>query len=346
MAVFAGKTFNEKVFLQYMESVPRTRVNALLNSGALRRNADVANAFSGSQVGSFFAIEPFYGRIGGDAQNYNGSDDLTSNTTPTYERGMVVVGRMNSWTEKDFSSDITGGVDFVGEIARQVAAYWEDVDIDTLYRILSGVFAMSGTGDDEFVESHTTDISEGTGAAALVGATSLNTAIQKACGDNKFRFSMALMHSLVATNLENIGALQFLTQTDANGIQRDLSLATWNGRLVLVDDTTPYDPETGVYTTYLLGDGAFDFEDVGVKEPFEAFRDPFTAGGQDTLCYRQRKVFAPNGISFTKESVASFSPTDAELADGENWTLVREAGSGTSTIDLKSIPIARILSLG
>ena len=47
------------------------------------------------------------------------------------------------------------------------------------------------------------------------------------------------MHSQVATNLENLNLLAYLKYTDANGIQRDLSLGTWNGKVVLVDDSMP-----------------------------------------------------------------------------------------------------------
>ncbi len=33
--------------------------------------------------------------------------------------------------------------------------------------------------------------------------------------------------------------LKFMTQTDKDGIERELALATWNGRLVLIDDGMP-----------------------------------------------------------------------------------------------------------
>ena len=49
-------------------------------------------------------------------------------------------------------------------------------------------------------------------------------------------FKVAIMHSVVATHLENLNLLNYLKYTDANGVQRDLGLATWNGRLVLIDD--------------------------------------------------------------------------------------------------------------
>ena len=82
---------------------------------------------------------------------------------------------------------------------------------------------------------------------------------------------------------------------------------------------------------------------------YEMARDPKTNGGQDTLYTRQRKVFAPKGISYEKTSQASLSPTDAELSNGANWALVH-SGEATesqrSYIDHKAIPIARIKSRG
>ena len=102
------------------------------------------------------------------------------------------------------------------------------------------------------------------------------------------------------------------------------------------------------YTTYILGDGAIDYEDVGVKIPFEMDRNPAKNGGQDTLYARQRKVFAPYGISYTKSSQSKLSPTDTELANGANWELVNDGGTGANKkyMDHKQIYIARIISKG
>ena len=78
-------------------------------------------------------------------------------------------------------------------------------------------------------------------------------------------------------------------------------------------------------------------------------RDPKTNGGEDTLYTRQRKVFAPYGISYEKASQTSLSPTDTELKNGANWALVHSGeatASQRSYINHKAIPIARIFSRG
>ena len=103
------------------------------------------------------------------------------------------------------------------------------------------------------------------------------------------------------------------------------------------------------YTSYILGDGAIDYENIGAKKPYEMDRNPAKNGGEDTLYVRQRKVFAPFGISFTKANMASNSPTDAELKNGANWELVHSGESVAANrtyINHKAIPIARIISKG
>ena len=111
--------------------------------------------------------------------------------------------------------------------------------------------------------------------------------------------------------------------------------------------TTPAAVVNTAYTTYVFGDGAIEYTNCGAKVPAEMSRDPKTNGGQDTLYNRQRKCFAPYGISFTKAVMSTLSPTDAELANGANWELVNTGGNNNKQyISLKAIPIARIISLG
>ena len=354
---FDSKSFNPVAFGKYVERIPAVKRNEMIKSRALRGNQQIREAFS-SQTGTAYATLPMKGRIGGAPQNYDGQTNITAQKTTTFERGVVVVGRAQAWTELDFSTDITGGEDFMDNVAQQVAEYWDGVDQDTLLAVLEGIFAMTGAKNLEFVNAHTHDITSVEGedkdgnALNCVGATTLNTAIQKASGDAKSKFTLAIMHSAVATNLENLRLLAYLKYTDKEGVTRDLGIATWNGRAVLVDDGMPVeaiaaadDAEAyNIYTTYLLGDGAIDFEDIGAKVPFEMDRDPAINGGQDTLYSRQRKVFAPFGISYTKKSQATHSPTDAELKNGGNWSLVHNGS--TEYIEHKTIPIARIKSRG
>ncbi len=359
MPKFNHITFNGEAFGAYMERVPKLTHNEIIKSGVFKGNTEIRKAFS-NQTGTGYAILPYYGNIGGEALNYDGKTNIDAKKVLTSEQGVVVVGRANAWVEDDFAEDITGGVDFMKNVAMQVTEYFEEVDQKTLLAILEGIFKMTGTDSAKFVSEHTLDLTSGVMGlesdtkkatknldvtAGFMDATSINTAMQKACGQNKNAFALAIMHSAVATNLENLNLFSYLKYTDANGIQRDLTLGTLNGRLVIVTDEGLYD-DSEKYTTYLLGKGSFSYEDIGAKVPYEMSRDPKTNGGQTTLYARQRKCFAPMGISYTKSSQVSLSPTDAELKNGANWKIIGDDDANSETIDHKMIPIARIISKG
>lgn len=354
---FNAKTFNEEAFGRYMQAVPDVKRNKLLESGAITGNAELRNLFA-SQTGSYFGTIPFYGNLDQtEPDNYDGATDITADTTITYQQGVFVYGRAKAWTEKDFSYDITGGVDFMANVRDKLIKYWYNVDQDTLLATLKGIYSMTGAKNLEFVNEHTNDISALEGDLANVGPTSLNNTIQKACGDNKDIFSLAIMHSQVATNLENLNLLGYLKYTDSKGVERDLGMATWNGRLVIIDDSMPTEvvaaddeaqtPEYTKYTTYVLGNGAINLEDIGAKVPYEMARDPKTNGGEDTLYTRKRKAVAVPGFSWLNKNVKSLSPTKAEIATGSNWSLINDGSSSpTKYYDHKAIAIARIISKG
>ncbi len=463
---FDSKSFNAEAFKYMVDRVPNLKMNEIKKSKALAGNPDIKDAFS-SQNGTAYARIAMRGLLEGDAVNYDGQTNITATSTKTFEQGVIVVGRAKGFVEKDFSYDVTGGVDFMQNIANQVAAYKDGLDEDTILAILKGIFSMSGdTKSVEFVNKHTHDITNGVGDASKVGATTLNTAINKACGANKKKFALVFVHSDVATTLENLNLVEHLKYTDENGVQRDLQLATWNGKLLVIDDDLPtkasvatqgvwtikvdtkatagdkieicgtvftwvangetvgtYDIEipstdnatnqaaaiqtklnaitTGDiadfawtvssttvtatqkatapgavctaevdagaatmaitltnttapveatdYTTYVLGEGSISFEDIGAKVPYEMARDAKTNGGEDTLYIRQRKCFAPFGISYEKASQATLSPTNAELENGANWILVHSGEAQASDRDYinhKAIAIARIISRG
>ena len=340
MSVFNSKNFNAEVFGKYLEKMPRVKQNALLKAGILRGRPDLKTVLVDQSGGNFISV-PMTGLIGGTPLNYDGNTDITATNLETFLQNMIVVGRAKAWQEKDFSQDVTGH-DFMADIAAQVADYWDDVDQATLLAILTGIF---GVTTNSFASDHTLDITGET--VKTVGAATLNNAIRKAAGANKDIFTVAIMHSVVATNLENLQLLEYMKYNNGAGIQQDMSLATWNGRTVLVDDDVPVDTSgtDPVYTTYILGAGAFDFCDCGARVPNEIYRDPTTKGGQEMLITRQRKLFAPRGFSFVQPGTAIVSPTDAQLATAARWTVVKDT-AGTGYFDSKAMPFARILSEG
>lgn len=358
MAKFDSKSFNPQAFAAYVKKIPNVTKTELAKSGAVGSNEQAASALS-NQTGSLYARVPYFGRIkGSTSQNNDGGTDITSTNTTTYEQGFITASRMDSWTERSFIKNIIAGVDFMDNVASQVGDYKMEVKQAMLLAILKGVYAMTTTGTTvpakaakEFIEKHTYDITGKTGDEARVGAATLNKAIQQACGDNKNVFKLVIMHSEVATNLENMKLLKYMTYTDADGIERELALATWNGRTVLIDDNMPTtdvaksgDVEAyTAYTTYVLGEGAIILDDIGDFVPYEMSRDPKTNGGQDTLYVRDRYIVGVDGISFEKPSSITASASSTDLEIGANWNIIND---GTNAIPHKAIAITKIVSKG
>ncbi len=377
MGVFDSKVFNAEAFQRYVNTIPSVKRNALLKSGVLFENRELAEILK-DRAGGNYLVEPMFGRIGGAAQNYDGATNLAPVSTGSYKQGKVVVGRMKAWKERDFADDISGA-NFMDNVARQVSGYWDDVDEATILAILKGIF-----GNPIFANTHTTTL------ATAITATTINSAIQKAGGELKDFFALAIVHSAVATQLENLKIVQYALYNDADGIQRPVGLGYVNGKALIVDDNVPVS-ETGAtytltsdsavnpakiyykkvgsdyevvtvpktsglssyyeqtvagthtYTSYILGNGAFEYCDCGVKVPYEMDRNPLTNGGETILIGRQRKLFAPRGFSFVYSAMASNSPTDTELASASAWEFVKN-GDDDDSYPLKAIPICSIVS--
>lgn len=389
MAKFDSKSWNPLVWEKYMRKVPNTKENALIKNGLLNEKPNMTARLR-DEVGGNYFTEPIKGLLDGEVLNYDGVVSLTATSRDTFEQGKIIIGRMKGWTEKDFSTELTGE-DFM-PLAQEVKEYYDEVDQNDLLSILKGIFNMTDTGTD-FIKKHTYKVNK------ELEATDMNKALQQASGDKKKVYKTSFMHSMVATDLENLQLLNFLKYTDSNGIERDLTIGTYNGKLVVVDDEMPTnevastyaltsdtDIEEGKtyytrsgstgnyvytevenptkanlstyyevtkegyteYTTYVLGDKFFDYDNVGVKVPYEMDRDPATNGGIDTLYTRQRKLFVPKWISFTKNQMASASPTPSELADGRNWEVVNNGKSGSDKkyVNHKMIPLVQIISRG
>ena len=342
---FLGFPFDPELFLLQWQAAQDPVLTALFDSAAVQSNGTIANLISN---GSDLYTIPFYNVLGGEPDNYDGTSDIRTTATDGGSQSGVVYGRAHSWKAQDFVVDFNSGADPMKQITSQVAKYWQKRRQYIMLKILNGVF---GTSDDtggylaEWQE-HTTNIAT-TGASVAeankLGATTAGDAIQKAVGDHASQFSLAWMHSKVANNLAGLNLLQFRKYTDPMGVERQLSLADFNGMTVIVDDGVPVvdsDSATGQkeYTTYLMGVGAIQYAKAPVKTPTEIGREAREQGGYDYLVTRLRETQHPNGFTYTlPNSGYTHSPTDAQLEAAAQWKIA---------VKPKNIAMAKIISNG
>lgn len=345
MATYLGYNFDPELFLLNWKNEQDPTLTALYDSGVVQANGEIQSLIAN---GSDFYTIPFYSVLTGSVLNYDGATDITATATTGKAQSGVVYGRAAAWSEKQFIRDYNSGADPMKQITSQTAKFWAKERQKILLKILEGVFGITGNANWAKHTVNLAAVAPESGTATVtddnkVGAATAAEAIQAAVGDNSDIFTMAVMHSAVALNLAKLEQLTFRTQTDANGMQRQLKIADWNGLTVVVDDGVPTASSTAVtgameYTTYLLGQGAIQRADAPVTNPVETDRDSMTAGGTNYLITRVRETMHPNGFSFTKPSSGyTASPTDAQLAAKANWSVVG---------DPKCIAMAKLVTNG
>lgn len=344
MAEHLNFHYDPEIFLARWQAETDPVRLALLNSGAIVNDAMIADMIKGS--GNYYTI-PFYSVLAEDEpQNYDGQTDIVATETSDFAQSGVVFSRAKAWTARDFVQDFHKA-DPLSSITSQVAKWWDKYRQRQMLSLLGGIFAISDDsteGWDEW-QKHTTNLTAAGSSvteANKVGAASAAEAIQKAVGDNAGIFTAAVMHSMVAMNLAKIEQLEYLTNNDANGMRRDLRLATWNGLTVVVDDRVPVTASGSAsgemeYTTYLLGNGAIRRASATVEKPVENHRDPMKNGGMDTIITRVRETIHPNGFTFVAPSNMAVSPMDDVLFASQNWKLAANP---------KNIAIARLITNG
>ena len=352
MEKFRDKIFNEEVFEKYLRTLPSTKENSLIKNGLFT----VVNKYKekmSEQSGGYAVLEPIKGRIGGAPVNYDGNTNIPKGSErDTFFQRKICYGRAKAWGEYDFASDVTGA-NFMAE-AQEVKDYWDENRQGVVLSILKGIFSMTGGVDGAFVTKHTYDVTGATNPN--LSADALNRAAQQALGDKKAKLDVIFMHSAVSTNLEGLNLIDFLKYTDSDGIERDLTIGTFNGRLVIVDDDMPVTEvaETSegagdgynAYTSYVFQKGFFEYENIGAAKPSELARDPYDKGGKTDLITRVREMIVPMYISY--KGTGSVSPTNANFESGSNWELANNDKTGANKVyvDDKLIPVARIISRG
>ena len=301
MEIYRGKIFNEQVFEKYLRTLPSTKENSLIKNGLFT----VVNKYKAKltdQTGGYAIEEPIKGRLGGTPTNYDGSTDIAKGTErTTFHQRKIAYGRAKAWGEYDFSAEISG-TNFKAE-ASEVKEYWDENRQGEVLAILKGIFGMSGGVNGQFVEKHTYDISEAGGDNAKLGADAMNRAAQKALGDKKANLDIIFMHSVVSTNLEGLNLINFLKYTDADGIERDLTIGTFNGRLVIVDDEVQelngYDEATSATTGALKvvssspSDGQIKLTDVTGSDfyPADVAANDYVVAANKYVCYAFKRGF-------------------------------------------------------
>lgn len=311
--VIVPELFNPYVINRTME------LSALFQSGIVVNNAEF-NALASEAARTHNM--PFFEDLQGESEAILEDKPTAKNKITSNKDVSTTIYRKMSWAASNLAAALAGS-DPMKAIDDLVAAFWARDMQKELIAILAGVF---GSYTDESsatvipMADHILDLSSmSTAAAKIISASAFIDACQL-LGDAQSQLSGVAMHSATKSYLKKQNLIA--TERDSTGVEFE----TYQDRKVTVDDGCPVD-SSGIYTTYLFGNGAIALGNgspVGLVAT-EVDRDPDSGAGVDTLYNRKAFILHPRGIAYTgkvRENVET--PTREELRNAENWNPVYE----------------------
>lgn len=301
--VIVPEVFNPYVVQRTME------LSALFQSGIAQRTPEFDRLAS---VGAKTVQMPFWGDLTGDDEVLDDQNALTPGKIQASKDEAVILRRGRAWGANDLAANLAGD-DPMRVIGDLVASYWVRRYQAALIATLEGVF------DSPSMATNVHNIAGETGEDAVISAKTTVDAAQK-LGDAKGELTAIIMHSATEAVLKKQDLIEYIPAS-TNGTDR---IPTFLGKQVIVDDGVPFDTNMGVAVTYLFGPGAIAYGEgnpVGFV-PTETDRD--SLAGEDYLINRRTFILHPRGVRFTSQNVSGVSPSNAELADGDNWERVFE----------------------
>ena len=252
---------------------------------------------------------PFFQDLTGNDEILSDAADLTVDKISSDRDVAVLHTRGKAWGVNDLAKALSGA-DPMAAIGDLVANYWARRFQAVLVSTLSGAMAAAN------MTGNVHDISGNVGAAAVIDGQSFVDATAK-LGDNNVKLTAVAMHSATVAKLKKDDLITFIPDSEGKD-----QLPFYQGKRVIEDDNMPVNVD--IYTSYLFGAGAIGFADGMAPVPSEVDRD--SLGGEDILINRQHYVLHPRGIKWNPQGgvLAATSPSNAELADGLNWSRVYE----------------------
>lgn len=304
---------------------------ALFSSGLISTNAILtALARAGNKTGTV----PFWNDLDSSGEPDYTNDDPADIAVPD----KITTGTMQyrkAFVHKAFSSmDLVAelmGVNPLQQIRNRFGVWWTRQLQKRLVALATGVMMSNiekNNGD------MVVDISGLAGEAAQFNAFSVLDA-EYSFGDNVGALSGIAVHSMIAKSMAKKDMLE--TEKDSQG---NVIVRRYGDKVVVIDDSLPVEG-TGadrIFTSILFGSGAFGFGGaagtaVGLGEgtpenPSYQTRDELrgNGGGQEIIGERNTWLLHPFGFSWNEEpALVEFSPTLADLRDGDHWTRVVES---------------------
>ncbi|MFA9376236.1 MAG: major capsid protein [Lachnotalea sp.] len=292
-----------EVFNPYV--IQRTsELSALSQAGIISNSTELDSLAS---AGGKLINMPYWNDLTGEDEVLSDNVALTPEKITAGQDVAALFMRGKAWSTNDLAKALSGS-DPMAAIGDLVATYWARRRQALLFSMLKGSFASTSMSDLVLDVSALAD-----GLNTLTGNSFIDALTL--LGDAAGKITAVGMHSGSYAGLQKQNLIEFIP--DSQGV---VNIPTYMGKRVIVDDGCPV--TTGVYTTYLFGEGAIGLGNGTAPVPTETDRD--SLAGDDILINRQHFVLHPRGIKFNNASVVGQSPTNVETEAAANWTRVYE----------------------
>ena len=278
-------------------------LSALFQSGIIRPDAALDTL---ARTGGTLLQMPFWTDLTGADEVLSDAAALTPQNIAASKDSARLHARGKAWGVNDLAKALSGD-DPMAQIDNLVADYWARRFQALLISTLKGVFAAAS------MSGNVHDISAVAGADAFTGSTFIDAAHK--LGDAESKLTAVMVHSLVFATMRKQNLIEFIPNSE--GVY---NIPTYLGKRVIVDDSMPV--TSGVYTTYLFGEGAIGYGEGEAPVPTETDRD--SLAGEEYLINRRHFIMHPRGVKWNEASVAGEFPTNAECEAAANWTRVYE----------------------
>lgn len=264
---------------------------------------------------------PFFADLTGESEQVIEGADLQDNKIASNKDVAAIIRRAKMWSATDLSAALAGK-DPMGAIGMLVAQFWVRDMQKELVAVLGGIFgtipASEGKTAETRLESNLLDISGKSGNAANWSGSAFIDAEQR-LGDAKAQLTGIVMHSATEAYLKKQNLIDTVQPSN------DVSFGVYQGKRVIVDDGCPV--KSGVYTTYLFGNGAIALGNGSPARfvPTETDRAKRKGSGVDYLINRKTMIMHPRGIAWQNAAVEKTEgPSRSEIGNPVNWKPVYE----------------------
>lgn len=303
---FGGFPFDPEVYQGFVDQ-EATFSDSILASGILANDQSLATALDN---GGVMGTIRFYNPLDPDEDAPLVRDGVNDNV-PTEVAGgkqsWIRIDRMKAWKATELTRELTAA-DPMAAVARNTGRYWRMYKQGLLVKLVNAVLGVSG------LESHTLTVKTGG-----VTANQLIDVQQAALGDLSGKFGLLVVHSKIMAEYQKLGLLNYNKYTITNVLQKEVSLPTINGLVVVVNDRGTDDGTN--YNSFLFGQGSVLTANPKVITPDSTEYNAAKAGGTDILYNNRSFILHPNGLSFDADGINKETPTDVEFTNKANWKL-------------------------